>query len=91
MKSMVGQGSDGCTASVIALSTTGVVSVPRVSSRMCLLRCPARTNFSTRNLATIGFVVVVPMVVASQGSIALVRIYSHWRGPFKIGVVPDKG
>ena len=37
------------------------------------------------------FMVVVPMVVTPQRPIALVRICSHRRGPFKIGVVPDKG
>ena len=44
-----GQGSVGCSAPTIALLAAGAVSVPRVGSRMYLLRCPARINFSTRN------------------------------------------
>ena len=49
MKLMVGRGSDGCSAPIIALSATRVVSVQWVDSRMYLLRCPARINFCTRN------------------------------------------
>ena len=39
----------------------------------------------------IGFMAMVPMVVASQGPIALVRTDPHWWGPFKVGEVPDEG
>ena len=39
----------------------------------------------------IGFMVVVPMVVAPQGPITLVRTDSHWWGPFKVGEVPNEG
>ena len=39
----------------------------------------------------IGFMVVVPMVVAPQGPIKLVRTGSHWWGPFKVGEVPNEG
>ena len=39
----------------------------------------------------IGFMVVVPMVVASQGPIMLVLIGPHWWGPFKVGEVPNEG
>ena len=49
MKLMVRQGSDGFSAPAIALSAVGAVSVPWVGSRMYLLRCPSRINFSTRN------------------------------------------
>ena len=37
------------------------------------------------------FMAVVPMVVTPERPITLVRICSHGRGPFKIGVVPDEG
>ena len=36
------------------------------------------------------FMVGVPVVVTPQRLIALVRIFTHGRGPFKIGVVPDE-
>ena len=36
----------------------------------------------------IGFMAMIPMVVASQGHIALVRTVPHWWGPFKVGEVP---
>ena len=49
MKLMVGQGSNEYSVPAITLSTAGAVFVPRVGSRMYLLRCPARINFSTRN------------------------------------------
>ena len=39
----------------------------------------------------IGFMVVVPMVVASQGPITLVWTGPHWWGPFKTGEVPNEG
>ena len=39
----------------------------------------------------IGFMAMVPMVVASQGPIVLVRTDPHWWGPFKVGEVPDEG
>ena len=38
----------------------------------------------------IGFMAMIPMVVASQGPIALVPISSHWWGPFKVGEVLDE-
>ena len=38
----------------------------------------------------IGFMAMIPMVVASQGPIALVRTGPHWWGPFKVGEVPDE-
>ena len=37
------------------------------------------------------FMVVVPVVVTSQRPIALVGIFPHGRGPFKVGVVPNEG
>ena len=37
------------------------------------------------------FMVVVPVVVTPQRPIALVQIFPHRRGPFKILVVPDEG
>ena len=37
------------------------------------------------------FMVVVSVIVTPQRPIALVRIRPHGRGPFKIGVVSDKG
>ena len=49
MKLMVGQGSNECSAPAIALSATGAVYVPRVGSRIYLLRCLAQINFSTGN------------------------------------------
>ena len=49
MKLMVGQGSNEYSAPAIALSAAGAVFVPRVGSRMYLLRCLVRINFSTRN------------------------------------------
>ena len=52
MKLMVGRGSEGCSVRAIALSAAGVISVPRVSSRMYLLRCPAWINFSTGTLGS---------------------------------------
>ena len=42
-------------------------------------------------LTVIGFMVMVPMVVASQGPIALVWTDPHWWGQFEVGEVPDKG
>ena len=49
MKLMVGRGSNGCSTPAIALSIVRVVSVLRVGSRIYLLMCPTRINFSTRN------------------------------------------
>ena len=34
---------------------------------------------------------MVPVIIASQGSVALVRTCSHKWGPFKVGEVPDDG
>ena len=39
----------------------------------------------------IGFMVVVLVVVTSQGPITLVWTDPHWWGPFKIGEVPNEG
>ena len=36
-------------------------------------------------LALIGLVAIVPMVIASYGSVALVRTCPHWLGPFEMG------
>ena len=37
------------------------------------------------------FLAVVLVVVTPQGPVALVQVFPHGRGPFKIGVVPDEG
>ena len=37
------------------------------------------------------FMVVVPVIVTHQQTIALVRIYPHEWGPFEHGVIPDEG
>ena len=42
-------------------------------------------------LAVIGLVAMVPVIIPSQGSIALVRTCSHRWGPFEVGEVPDDG
>ena len=42
-------------------------------------------------LAFIGLVAMVPVIIASQGSVALVRTYSHRWGPFEVGEVSDDG
>ena len=42
-------------------------------------------------LTLIGFMAMIPMVVASQGPIALVQAGPHWWGPFKVGEVPEEG
>ena len=42
-------------------------------------------------LTVIGFMAMIPMVVASQGPIALVEASPHWWGPFKVREVPDEG
>ena len=34
---------------------------------------------------------MVPVIIASQGSVALVRTCSHRWGPFEVGEVPDDG
>ena len=39
----------------------------------------------------IGLVVMVPVVIASYGSVALVRTCSHRWGPLEVGEVPDYG
>ena len=38
----------------------------------------------------IDFMAMIPMVVASQGPIVLVRTDPQWWGPFKVGEVPDE-
>ena len=35
--------------------------------------------------------VVVPVIITPQRPVALVRICPHGWGPFKLGVIPDKG
>ena len=42
-------------------------------------------------LAVIGLVAMVPVIIASQGSVALVRTCSHRWGPFEVGEVLDDG
>ena len=42
-------------------------------------------------LAVIGLVAMVPMIMASQGSVALVWTCPHKWGPFEVGEVPDDG
>ena len=37
------------------------------------------------------FMVVVSMIVTPQRPVALVRIFPHGWGPFKLGVIPDEG
>ena len=39
----------------------------------------------------IGLVAMVPVIIASQGSVALVRTCPHRWGPFEVGEVPDDG
>ena len=43
------------------------------------------------DLALISLVSMVPMIIASQGSVALVRTCPHWLGPFEIREVLDNG
>ena len=37
------------------------------------------------------FMAVVPMIITPQRPVALVRICPHGWGPFKLGVISDKG
>ena len=37
----------------------------------------------------IGLVAMVPVIVASQGSVALIQTYPHRWGPLEVGEVPD--
>ena len=39
----------------------------------------------------IGLMAMVPVITASQGSVALVWTYPHRWGPFEVGEVPDDG
>ena len=39
----------------------------------------------------IGLVAMVPVIIASQGSVELVWICPHRWGPFEVGEVPDDG
>ena len=40
---------EACSISTTTLLAVGATTTPRVGSRIYLLRCPARINFSTRN------------------------------------------
>ena len=42
-------------------------------------------------LAIIGLVAMVLVIIASQGSVALVQTCSYRWGPFEVGEVPDDG
>ena len=42
-------------------------------------------------LALIGLMAMVPMIIAPQGFVALVRSYPHLRGPLKVEEIADKG
>ena len=42
-------------------------------------------------LAVIGLVAIVPVIITSQGSVALVQTCSHKWGPFEVEAVPNDG
>ena len=42
-------------------------------------------------LALIGLVAMVPVIIAPQGSVTLVRSCSHWQGPLEVGEIADEG
>ena len=91
---MVDRGSEACSISAMALSVMGAPVVPRVGSLRYRLRYPARINFFYQKfeaLAMVGLVAMVPVIIASQGPVALVRTYPHRWGPFEVGEVPDDG
>ena len=88
---MVSRGPEACSVSATTLSAGGAAVACRVSSRKYRLRWQARISFSTEALAVIGLVAMVPVIIASQGSIGLIRTYSHKWGPFEVGEVPNDG
>ena len=42
-------------------------------------------------LALIGLVAMVLVIIAPQGSVALVWSCPHWWGPFEVGEIADEG
>ena len=62
---------------------------PQISSKVAGSNQSFHQKFEA--LALIGLVAMVPVIIAPQGSVALVWSCPHWRGSFEVGEIANEG